>query len=249
MRTVEGVILDNGSTTLDYLSISPANISHLKTNFQSGLSIGSKGDSVKALQSSLKDLGYFTEENTGFFGEKTQSAILAFQLDNGVINSENDVGAGYFGPKTRGTLSRIMRERQEKILSQKRAHERLFPIGMQKDTKSEDVRRLQIALRDMGYLDISEATGFYGQQTADAVLEFQLDNGVVSSAYDAGAGYFGPKTHKAFMSKMNARRKKAEEFTQEVKVAYFKGKKKQIVAQNPAKSDRIPDSKIITFEG
>ena len=249
MRTVEGVILDDGSNTLDYLAVQPANITHLKSNFSSGLKVGSKGDSVNNLQDSLRDLGFFQRENTGYFGEETESALLAFQLENGVISSANDAGAGYFGPKTRSTLSGIMRERQEKILAAKRAHERLFPIGMEKGSESEDVRRLQIALRDMGYLDIAEATGKYGQQTIEAVQNFQIENGVISSIYDGGAGRFGPKTHKTFMAKMNERRKKIEEFTPEVKMAHFEGEEKQIFAQNPAKSEQTPDSKMMVFEG
>ncbi len=48
------------------------------------LVLGDKGDAIRALQIRLKELGYFFEEATGYFGEATQNAVKAFQQRNGL---------------------------------------------------------------------------------------------------------------------------------------------------------------------
>ena len=40
---------------------------------------GSQGSEVEAVQQTLKDRGLFNAEVTGYFGEKTEEAILRFQ--------------------------------------------------------------------------------------------------------------------------------------------------------------------------
>jgi len=61
--------------------------------------------------------------------------------------------------------------------------------------QGEDVRSLQEFLREEGFLN-TEATGFFGNMTQDAVAKWQTAQGVVSSdaANAAGAGVFGPKS-------------------------------------------------------
>lgn len=45
---------------------------------------GSSGESVKALQQALIDLGYLTDEADGVFGGNTQNAVVQFQAVNGL---------------------------------------------------------------------------------------------------------------------------------------------------------------------
>ena len=45
---------------------------------------GSKGASVTAIQSCLKQLGYFNASATGYYGSVTKSAVSKFQKDNGL---------------------------------------------------------------------------------------------------------------------------------------------------------------------
>jgi peptidoglycan hydrolase-like protein with peptidoglycan-binding domain len=70
------------------------------------------GDSnyyVYMLQSRLERLGYFSHPHTTFdFGKKTTEAILAFQLDKGIITAVDQVGAGQFGPTTRSRLRQAL---------------------------------------------------------------------------------------------------------------------------------------------
>jgi len=44
--------------------------------------------------------------------------------------------------------------------------------------KGDDVRRLQQALKNLGYSQIKYVDGIYGKQTYDAVRAFQKNNGL-----------------------------------------------------------------------
>ena len=65
------------------------------------LQIGSVGPEVELLQTFLKEQGYFDGALvTNYFGPITQRAVLAFQLANDIVDTENDTGAGRVGPAT-----------------------------------------------------------------------------------------------------------------------------------------------------
>lgn len=80
-------------------------VEDVSENIPSLLTIGSRGDEVKSLQSELRDRGYF---NSGFlttyFGEKTKDALIAFQLDYELISDLSDVEAGVLTDETRELL-------------------------------------------------------------------------------------------------------------------------------------------------
>ena len=48
------------------------------------LRTGSRGDDVKTLQGRLHDLGYYTDEIDGQFGNATRTAVIEFQKTNGL---------------------------------------------------------------------------------------------------------------------------------------------------------------------
>ena len=48
---------------------------------------GSQGSEVEAVQQTLKDRGLFNAEVTGYFGEKTEEAILRFQKQQGLAQT------------------------------------------------------------------------------------------------------------------------------------------------------------------
>ena len=60
---------------------------------------GDRGDDVTALQDRLRDLGYFKEDSTGYYGPKTEAAVREFQRDHGIEP------IGKAGPKTRAALA------------------------------------------------------------------------------------------------------------------------------------------------
>ena len=59
---------------------------------------GSKGDEVKKLQNRLADLGYYHGTVDGGFGEQTETAVIAFQAQNGLDDD------GIVGEETKAVL-------------------------------------------------------------------------------------------------------------------------------------------------
>jgi N-acetylmuramoyl-L-alanine amidase len=57
-------------------------------------SLGSSGAEVKAIQEKLKERGLFNDSITGYYGEKTQAAVKAFQKQQGISQT------GTAGPQT-----------------------------------------------------------------------------------------------------------------------------------------------------
>ncbi len=66
------------------------------------LTIGSKGNDVKALQSYLIKHGYLFGDVTGYFGILTKTALSTFQSDRGLPP------VGNFGPLTRTLLNKLL---------------------------------------------------------------------------------------------------------------------------------------------
>ncbi|MFA6340671.1 MAG: peptidoglycan-binding domain-containing protein, partial [Candidatus Paceibacterota bacterium] len=72
-------------------------------NFATDLTVGSKGADVTALQQVLVSGGYLTMPAGvayGYFGSITKAAVIKYQLAKGIAPA-----AGYFGPKTRASMS------------------------------------------------------------------------------------------------------------------------------------------------
>lgn len=73
---------------------------------------GSKGSDVKVIQTTLKELGYFTYPKvTGYYGSVTVDAVKRFQRDNGIAAD------GIVGKVTMGKLSNGTKEETARILS------------------------------------------------------------------------------------------------------------------------------------
>lgn len=192
MRTVEVTVYginDSIQESVNFTSMPLAEMSWIMTKteyFKSDLSYGDEGESVRELQRSLKKLGYFSSDITGYFGDDTKEAVKQFQLAEKVIDSEADSGTGNFGPKSRIALERVLKSlRSEKLAS-------LPSPNLSRGSAGESVRRLQVILKEYGFLD--EVNSNFDQKTYDALLRFQLDFSVVKNRKDVGAGFYGPKT-------------------------------------------------------
>ena len=60
--------------------------------------VGSQGSEVRAVQTRLKELGFFKDKIDGIFGSKTRAAVIAFQKDRGLTPD------GIAGKKTLAAL-------------------------------------------------------------------------------------------------------------------------------------------------
>lgn len=76
--------------------------------FNKNLTIGSFGLDVLNLQNLLEQFGFGDFVPTGYFGKKTQEAVIKFQASNQIMPSY-----GFFGEKTRGLMNEILANRRE----------------------------------------------------------------------------------------------------------------------------------------
>ncbi len=70
---------------------------------------GKRNAEVRKLQKVLKKLGFFAGNPTGFFGDKTAEALLAFQIKHGIVQNRRSIGASIFGPSTRAKMNEVLR--------------------------------------------------------------------------------------------------------------------------------------------
>ncbi len=119
------------------------------------LKAGMKGDDVVDLQQKLKKLGYFNEECTGYFGEVTEAAVIAFQRE---YNISAD---GVFGNESYKLLASLTADTITDTLQ----------IVQGLYTRAE-ILELQQYLYDLGFMSV-EPTGFYGELTVDAAKRYQ----------------------------------------------------------------------------
>lgn len=124
------------------------------------LQSGSAGEAVGNLQRKLRELGYFTGECDGMFGDATLAAVMMFQMANGL----NETGTA-----DRSTQFRLNEG---------------TPMSWQAFLESSvavfgdeglHVRQLQRKLKDLGYFE-GDCTGKYGELTQQAVSRFQENN-------------------------------------------------------------------------
>lgn len=83
-------------------------ITQVETFLSDDMSLRDSGKHVERLQEYLQKLGYLNEGPTGYFGDKTYQAIFEFQKDYQIVQSEEQRGAGVFGPATRARFASIV---------------------------------------------------------------------------------------------------------------------------------------------
>ncbi|MGC9526923.1 MAG: peptidoglycan-binding domain-containing protein [Limnospira sp.] len=131
---------------------------------QALVAIGDFGSEVTRVQNRLSELGYFSANTTGYFGDITQNAVIQFQRDNGLVQD------GIVGPNTLAVLFGISSPADPTPPVSDRDL-----IGLGVGDSGPGVRNLQDRLRDLGYFS-ANTTSYFGQITRNAVLRFQQDN-------------------------------------------------------------------------
>ncbi|MEP7022116.1 MAG: peptidoglycan-binding protein [Pseudonocardiales bacterium] len=141
-----------------------------------GLERGASGAAVLELQRALVRVGVLREVDllggAGIFGPRTETAVIAFQRAKGLPQT------GYYGPLTAAALGRS-------TVAVAAAPQAVLSAG----DSGEQVRQLQAALSQIGYMNV--VTGTFGPITGDAVRSFQRDHGVPQT------GTYGPLTRAA----------------------------------------------------
>ena len=117
------------------------------------LKYGDKGDSVKALQKRLIELGYLTETANGTFGPATKAAVAEFQKAAGITAD------GVAGSATITALFSASAPRKA-------------DGTLKRGDRGDAVVTLQKRLRELGYLT-DTADGIFGDTTEEAIKKFQ----------------------------------------------------------------------------
>ena len=181
----------------------------------SSLKKGSSGDSVRALQKRLKELGYYTGSVDGDFGENTEKAVKAFQERNGLtvdgkagtntmakLNSSSAVKAATATatpkktatPTPKRTATPTPRKTATPTPKPTSTPNLTKDIYLRDGSSGKDVKRLQERLISLGWLTGTANSDFGGAVEA-AVMAFQKKT---SGLYDDGVA--GPETLKALYS-------------------------------------------------
>ncbi len=149
------------------------------------LRLNDNGPSVRALQSRLKLLGYYTGTVDGDFGKATEEAVKAFQKTNGLtvdgvagastqslLNSSNAKSASYATPTPKPTASPTPN-----------AYTKVTPapdgsyVKLERNNYGDLVTKLQKELKAQGYFTGS-IDSYYGEGTESAVKAFQRQKGL-----------------------------------------------------------------------
>ena len=125
------------------------------------LSVGCKGDDVKAVQQKLYDLGYLTVKPDGIYGAKSKDAVIAFQAFNGLESPDGKVGNWTLNALNYNPVA-------FKVLKK--------GISLSSGEKNA-VKNFQKRLVSLGYLRATP-DGSYGNLTYQAVVKFQKANGI-----------------------------------------------------------------------
>jgi len=135
------------------------------TNNDTTLEKGDSGEAVKQLQQRLKDLGYYTSYCDGSYGDRTASAVKAFQKNNGLTQD------GIAGPSTLKKLN------SDSAVSASGAAGVTLDTSktLKKGDTGAQVKALQLRLKELGYYTTTVDSD-YGYKTAEAVSAFQKAN-------------------------------------------------------------------------
>lgn len=173
--------------------------------FHNDLFLGQEGDEVEKLQIALRRLNLYKGEINSVYDKEMERAVLDFQIKFFVLHSEADVGAGRFGPQTRAKLTSELAkvDTQKKISELWESFE--FEAGLSRGHRSSEVVKLQQVLLQQELLEVAP-TGFFGPLTEAALVEFQLQEGIISSQFDVGAGRVGEVTQEKLNDVLNRER-------------------------------------------
>lgn len=152
------------------------------------LKLGSYGEDVKAIQMKLLGSGYMTGNADGIYGALTKAAVKRFQRAYSALYGLKPDGV--VGPKTWVAINTELSSwgAEQTHVTNYNTYVGGFNRVLRIGSHGNDVKKLQNALKDMGYYS-GNIDGIYGTQTFYAVRMFQFYYGV-----DSADGVAGPQT-------------------------------------------------------
>jgi peptidoglycan hydrolase-like protein with peptidoglycan-binding domain len=134
-------------------------------NPSAGLKVGDSGAEVTELQQALGQLGFFSGEATGTFGQATEAAVKAYQQARGLAVD---------GVAGSGTMGKISQETQD--ISGPTSPGTTSAV-LRKGDEGDAVKQMQQALKAQGYFT-GEVTGYFGAITESALMAYQTAAGL-----------------------------------------------------------------------
>lgn len=209
-RTIDGVTYSFGSDGAS--NKTPSNMSSTADSSSSNKKhkkkktawqLGDSGSQVTKIQKRLKELGFYNGDITGYFGTDTQKAYKAFQTAAGVVvdgicgKTDRDIlysnnAPVYVAPTTVAKKKTTTKKQSTKKTTTKtKKQEKVISVG----DYSKDVTSIQNQLIKLNYLEKGNATGYFGEDTEQAIKDFQDYNEItVTGSVDSA-------TKKALFSK------------------------------------------------
>ncbi len=182
------------------VAIKPQNLPDVSV----GLASGSHGSDVRQIQKLMRFLGFYRGRTDGLFDQHLKVSVTAFQMKNGLISHNLEVGAGRVGPATRAEIlkdwkSKIVLSKSNSVVTKMRVAAKVRGGGLPGKVlslgdKGKEVLMLQRFLKTVGYLDPADVTGTFGSRTKAGLLKYQLERKIVTASSAHGAGVFGPST-------------------------------------------------------
>lgn len=165
------VIDSNGAVTLNdksMLGIDTNSSKEDETSYHS-LSLGDTGIAVQALQTRLKELGYFTSGISGVFDAETESAVKHFEQTYGIM--QTGIATPAFQAKLFASTAPVYgsSEYDKAVVSQY--------TTLQSGSVGSSVWALQRRLKELGY-PIKELTAVFDAETEQAVRLFYAAYGL-----------------------------------------------------------------------
>ncbi len=211
----------SGISTISFPDPNPVSVQLPKLSF----GLGDNNAEIQVIKQKMSDLNYFKGKINQDFDLDLYYSIINLQINNQIIDSQKDFGAGYFGPQTRVALEKAILNNSQNtsklnIINTAKAdnsvntyQNKVALAGnglnfLDQDLKLGDngqaVIELQTELRKLNLLGL-EPTGYYGEVTAHAVFKFQQSQGILNNKSDFGAGILGPLTREKFKNIVNNR--------------------------------------------
>ncbi len=146
------------------------------------LKTGSSGDLVSALQTRLKELGYFTGTVDGQFGSATAQAVIKFQRANGLaadgVAGSQTLNVLYVSGTAVSAATAAPTAAPTAASASTAATAKISAKLLRRGDSGAAVKALQQRLVQLGYL--AAADGIYGSKTVNAVANFQKKNGLTA---------------------------------------------------------------------
>ncbi|MDD5213356.1 MAG: peptidoglycan-binding protein [Candidatus Gracilibacteria bacterium] len=225
-RTVSGTVTSNDSDVSIDLSSFPASNSAVRNLeksqadeiLSSNIWLNSDVSEIKELQNILKEMGFFSGNIDGIYSDELKSSVTNYQLNEGLIDTKDDVRAGYTGAKTRTSiktnytfykkknlekiqLAKAEADKKAKELAQIKAEKKrvdnlvaakvethVTSIGTPKD--GEIGQNVRVLQQTMKALGYfdDKDTAIFGEKTKDSIIKYQIDKGIIKDETSKNAG-------------------------------------------------------------